>query len=116
MFINFFVRIVFSILNFIFRSKINQKILRKSAENPLLTALQIPTKVEAFDVSCRTIQKRLNELGLHSRRPAKKPLISKKNVKARLAFANCYKNYAVDDRKKYFDWTNQNLMFNNDKK
>ena len=39
-------------------------------------------------VSRMTVSRRLHEVGLDAQSPATKPLISKKNQKSRLAFAN----------------------------
>uniref|UniRef100_A0A8R1HSS9 Glucose-6-phosphate 1-dehydrogenase n=1 Tax=Caenorhabditis japonica TaxID=281687 RepID=A0A8R1HSS9_CAEJA len=41
----------------------------------------------------RTIRRRLTENGLHGRRPVKKPLISEKNRKARVAWAKAHVNW-----------------------
>lgn len=51
-------------------------------------------------VSSSTIRRRLIAAKLFSRRPAKKPLISKKNQKRRLAFAKKHLHWTFDDWKK----------------
>ena len=40
----------------------------------------------APDVSCRTVSRRLDEAGLHSRRPREKPLLSAKNIEDRFEY------------------------------
>lgn len=59
-------------------------------ENLKLLASEIRAEVEVFEVSYCMIQKRLEDAGLHERRPEKKSFISSKNVKCRLEFALRY--------------------------
>ena len=47
-------------------------------------------------VSTRTIKHRLFDAGLKSCRPAKKPLLSSKNIKGRIAFCEKYRNWTED--------------------
>ena len=49
------------------------------------------------NVSRQTVSRRLQEIGLFNRTPRKKPLVSSKNKKKRLEFAN-----------RYVIWTNEN--------
>ena len=49
--------------------------------------------------SARTIRRRLQDSELKTRRPAKKPLLSRKNVRARLQFARKYGAWTVDQWK-----------------
>lgn len=52
------------------------------------------------DVSRITIARLLRDVGLFSQIGVKKSLISKKNQRARLQFANNHKNWTVQDWKK----------------
>lgn len=64
---------------------------RMSLENRFKTAAEISRNLSStsdIKVSRQTVSRRLRDSGLLARVPAKKPLISKKNQKARLAFAN----------------------------
>uniref|UniRef100_A0A8C4REL1 Transposase n=1 Tax=Erpetoichthys calabaricus TaxID=27687 RepID=A0A8C4REL1_ERPCA len=47
--------------------------------------------------SARTVRRRLLEDGLLSRRAAKKPLLSKKNIRDRLIFCKRYKDWTAED-------------------
>ena len=58
----------------------DRKIVRKSLENPHLTAPEIRLQTGMENVSTRTIQRRLNEGGLYGRRPAKKPFLKPRHV------------------------------------
>ena len=58
----------------------DRKIVRKSLENPHLTAPEIRLQTGMENVSTRTIQRRLNERGLYGRRPAKKPFLKPRHV------------------------------------
>lgn len=51
-------------------------------------------------VSSRTIRRRLNEAGLSSRRPAKKPLLTRQHRVQRLRFARNHQHWTVNDWKK----------------
>ncbi|XP_055373569.1 uncharacterized protein LOC129606946 [Condylostylus longicornis] len=48
-------------------------------------------------ISIRTMQIELNKLGMEARKPAKKPLLSKKMKSQRLKWANTCKNWTVED-------------------
>jgi transposase len=63
---------------------------RMSRKNPRATAVDIGADLRTnygISISAKTVGRRLNDAGLNARRPVKKPLISKKNQIARLAFA-----------------------------
>ena len=47
--------------------------------------------------SSRTVRRRLLKAGLRSRRPVKKPLLSKKNISDRLKFCRKYKHWTAHD-------------------
>uniref|UniRef100_A0A915DNF1 Transposase Tc1-like domain-containing protein n=1 Tax=Ditylenchus dipsaci TaxID=166011 RepID=A0A915DNF1_9BILA len=71
----------------------------KIEENPKLTAPEIREELKLDDITVRTVQNRLIEVGLFGRRPAEKPFISPKNVKERLSFAKEHQNWTVDQWK-----------------
>ena len=50
-----------------------------------------------IDISAQTVRRTLKEKGLGSFVKPKKPLLSAKNVKARLAWAKAHKNWTLDD-------------------
>ena len=68
-------------------------IKRYVEKDPFHTASQISRNLNEFNdkaVSRFTVSRRLNDLGYHARRPAVKPLVSKKNKAARLAYAEAH--------------------------
>lgn len=69
-------------------------ITRQCQSNPFLSATKIKAEV-GLQISSRTIQRRLVEKGLYSRRPAKKPLLTKKQRINRLNFAREHLNWTV---------------------
>ena len=71
-------------------------IARTSKIDPFITPNRICSELN-LKISSRTIQRRLVEQGLFSRRPVKKPAISKKNKKARLEFAHSHLNWTRED-------------------
>ncbi|KAK6748551.1 hypothetical protein RB195_001278 [Necator americanus] len=69
---------------------IDRNILRMSRANPSLTASDIQSELAIANQqipSVRTVRRRLQDAGLNGRRPAKKPLISKKYRVARVKWA-----------------------------
>lgn len=78
--------------------RIDRAIARKCKCDPFKSSRDIMAEVnEEFgvDVSSRLIRRRLNDAGLFGRVSRKKPLLSKKNIKARLTFAKTHKNKNV---------------------
>ena len=75
-----------------------------------MSGRQILKELPQVNVSQRTILRRLREEGLPARRPAKKPLLSKKNVKARIQFAKKYCSWSADDWGKFFLVMRQKLI------
>lgn len=69
-------------------------IKRKCTRDPFLPASQIKAELD-LPISSRTIQRRLVEKGLYSRRPAKKPLLTKKHRMNRLAFARQHLHWTI---------------------
>lgn len=53
--------------------------------------------ISGLPVGVETVKRRLRAAGLYGRRPARKPLISEKNRKARLGFARKYERFTVAD-------------------
>ena len=64
----------------------NRLICREVKSNSATSSRQIKESL-SLDVSSRTIRRRLNEEGIHSYFAKKKPLISERNRRKRLAFA-----------------------------
>ena len=75
------------------------RLIRRSAiATPTISSAQIRTKLPGVaKVSARTIRRRLHdEMGLKAYRPAKKPRLSPKNVRDRLAFCRAHQHWTVD--------------------
>lgn len=72
----------------------DQLIARYIKKYPFKSAVSVQKETN-ISVSPRTIGRRLQEAGLFSRRPAKKPLISKKNRAKRLHFAQEHVGWSV---------------------
>lgn len=71
-------------------------IRRQSVADPQKSATAIAKDLHenyGVNVHVSTIKRRLKEQGLMARRPSKKPLISKKNRKARITFAKAHQNW-----------------------
>lgn len=70
-------------------------IRRVATIHPMWSAKEIAAELPAA-TSTRTIQRRLHdEFDLKSRRPAKKPLLSRKNLRDRLAFCRKYRHWTA---------------------
>lgn len=81
----------------------DRTLIRISNENPFLSSTKISTILNGehnIDLSARTVRRRLVENGLFGRRPAKKPLLSRKNRLARLEFAKNHQNWSTEMWKK----------------
>ena len=81
-------------------SKVTDRaILRSCKTNPFAgsRAIQadLPANIDKLP-SARTIRRRLVEGGFRSYKPAKKPRLSSKNIRDRLAFAKAYQYWTVD--------------------
>ena len=61
------------------------------------TSAELAQKWQQAGVSARTVRLRLFENGLVSRRAAKKPLLSKKNIRDRLIFCRKYGEWTAED-------------------
>lgn len=95
------------------------RLLKRICSNqPFLSSSQLKVKLETVkgvNVSSRTIRRRLVEEQLIARRPAKKPLLSKKNRLARLEFARTHLHWTLHDWKRVC-WSDESKfnMFNSD--
>lgn len=67
-------------------------IIRHVKKDPFISSSKLTEKLQV-SVSDRTIRRRLLQASLRARRPAKKPLISKRNQKKRLQFAKDHLNW-----------------------
>lgn len=90
-------------------------IKQTSEQDPFMSSLKIQHKLAeetGVSVCSRTVRNRLLEAGLHGRRPAKKPLLSKKNRRDRIRFARLYSHWTEHDWKKviFSDESKFNLM------
>ena len=92
-------------------SLIDRAIITASRSNPRLTAMDIHAEITKYytsSLSARTVRRRLQSAGLFARRPAKKPYITPKNRRARVAWA-----------KEHLTWTAQqwrNVLFSDESK
>ena len=78
-------------------------------------AIDVAEKLSQLNIahiSADTVRKRLYETDFHGRAPVKKPLLSKKHIKNRLAFGLRHQSWTVDDWKKvlFTDETKINKM------
>lgn len=96
----------------------DRTIVKIVMKDPFKSSNQIKTvlKAQGLDnISARSIRRRLVDAKLFSRRPAKKPLLSLKNRKARLKFAKEHLNWTMEEWKRvcFSDESKYNL-FNSD--
>ncbi|CAO4373033.1 unnamed protein product [Caenorhabditis nigoni] len=78
----------------------DRNIVRASREDPQRSSTDIQMVVKTpneVTPSLRTVRRRLQDAGLHGRRPAKKPSISKKNRIARVAWARAHLHWGRQD-------------------
>uniref|UniRef100_A0A914EA58 Transposase n=1 Tax=Acrobeloides nanus TaxID=290746 RepID=A0A914EA58_9BILA len=92
-----------------------RNVVRLVKEDPTRTSTDVMDKVRGIlgrRVSRSTAQRVLRRAKLFGRRPSKKPLISKKNQKARRAYAKKYKDQdpAIWNDVIWSDWTKINLV------
>ncbi|KAK3507977.1 hypothetical protein QTP70_007945 [Hemibagrus guttatus] len=90
-----------------------RQLIQEVTKDPTTTSKELQASLASVKVSVHdcTIRKRLGKNGLHSRVPKRKPLLSKKNIKARLSFARKH----LDDPQDFWDiicgLTRQKLNF-----
>lgn len=83
--------------------RLDRKIWNISKANPFFSSTKILGEIEQSGpsgLSSRTVRRRLCEGGLNCFRPAKKPLLSKKNIKARLEFAQTHIHWIPQEWRK----------------
>ena len=97
--------------------RLDRAMVRIVKEDPKKTAVDLMKYVRehlGLDIGVHTIRRRLNSAELFARRPAKKPLISEKNRRARLAFARRHQHWTKDDWAKML-WSNNKFnLFSSD--
>lgn len=75
----------------------DRAIVRHATRTPTASSTAIRASIPAPSPSARTIRRRLYDAGLKSYRPAKKPALSQKNIRDRIAFCNKYKHWTAED-------------------
>ncbi|MBN3290480.1 TCB1 transposase, partial [Polypterus senegalus] len=75
-----------------------RRLIREVTKDPRTTSKELQASLASIKVSVHdsTIRKRLGKNGLHGRFPRRKPLLSKKNIRARLNFAKKHLNDCQD--------------------
>lgn len=74
------------------------KIASKRSPMKSAAAIRVCFSSDELNIpSARTVSRRLSEAGLKSFRPAKKPLLSSKNVKDRIDFCKKYESFTEED-------------------
>uniref|UniRef100_A0A8R1E5W2 HTH_Tnp_Tc3_2 domain-containing protein n=1 Tax=Caenorhabditis japonica TaxID=281687 RepID=A0A8R1E5W2_CAEJA len=96
----------------------DRNILRAAREDPRRTSTDIQMVVTSPvepAPSRRTIKRRLQANGLHGRRPVRKPFISEKNKRARVAWARAHLNWGRAEWAKHI-WSDESKfnMFGSD--
>lgn len=96
----------------------DRALVKMSHDNPRSTAVDLNAHMKTFyNVQCSvsTTKRRLKAAGLFGRRPAKKPLISPKNRKARIKFAKEHLNWTSEQWAKVL-WSDESkfMMFGSD--
>ncbi len=78
------------------------QLIQEVIKEPRTTSKELQASLASIKVNVHdsTIRKRLGKNGIHRRVPRQKPLLTKKNTKARLTFAKKYLDYPQDF------WTN----------
>ncbi|KAK3549753.1 hypothetical protein QTP86_007766 [Hemibagrus guttatus] len=85
-----------------------RQLIQEVTKHPTTTSKELQASLASVKVSVHdsTIRKRLGKNGLHGRVPKRKPLLSKKNIKARLSFARNH----LDDPQDFWEntlWTDE---------
>lgn len=80
----------------------DRKIVQVALENRRATArvLVETLKDRGVEISERTLRRRLDEVNIKCRRPAKKPKLTPKMQKSRLEWAKAHRNLTIEDWKK----------------
>lgn len=90
--------------------RVRRKLIQEVTKEPRKTSKELQASLASVKVSVHdsTIRKTLAKNGIHERVPRRKPLLSKKNIKARLTFAkkhlddpeDCWRNILWTDESK----------------
>ncbi|KAK3523620.1 hypothetical protein QTP70_002743 [Hemibagrus guttatus] len=85
-----------------------RQLIQEVTKDPTTTSKELQASLASVKVSVHdsTIRKRRGKNGLHGRVPRQKPLLSKKNIKARLSFARKH----LDDPQDFWEntlWTDE---------
>ena len=85
-----------------------RRLIQEVTKDPITTSKELQASLASVKVSVHdsTIRKRLGKNGLHGRVPRRKPLLSKKNIKAHLSFARKH----LDDPQDFWEntlWTDE---------
>ncbi len=88
-----------------------RRLIQEVTKDPTPTSKELQASLASVKVSVpdSTIRKRLGKNGLHGRVPRPKPLLSKKNIKARLSFARKH----LDDPQDFWEntlWTDETKL------
>nr|pir hypothetical protein ZK1251.4 - Caenorhabditis elegans [Caenorhabditis elegans] len=89
--------------------RMDRNILRSAREDPHRTATDIQMIISSPNEpvpSKRTVRRRLQQAGLHGRKPVKKPFISKKNRMARVAWAKAHLRWGRQEWAKHI-WSDE---------
>ncbi len=75
-----------------------RRLIQEVIKEPRTTSKELQASLASITVSVHdsTIRKRLGKNGIHGKVPRQKPLLTKKNTKARLTFAKKYLDYPKD--------------------
>lgn len=97
---------------------VDRNIVRASRTNPRLSAVDISKDLSQGSgsmVASWTVRRRLRAAGLNARRPAQKPMVSKKNRAIRLKWAKEHLNWTSDQWKKVV-WSDESkfMLFGSD--
>ena len=92
-------------------ARAQRRMLNEVKKNPRVSAKDLQKSLEHANISVdeSTIRKTLNKNGVHGRTPRKKPLLSKKNIAARLKFAKVH----LDVPQRYWQnilWTDETTV------
>ncbi|XP_043586630.1 uncharacterized protein LOC122569528 [Bombus pyrosoma] len=92
--------------------KMNRRFHRLSEKDRFRSANNIAAEINYNNdtqISARTVRRRLKDFNLRGRKPQKKPLLSSRNRKRRLAFAKAHKHW-TSIGKRYCFRTNRNSI------
>ncbi len=78
--------------------RVQRRLIQEDIKEPRTTSKELQASLASIKVSVHvsTIRKRLGKNSIHGRVPRQKPLLTKKNTKARLTFAKKYRDYPQD--------------------